>query len=343
MTSLDPLAGPPRAVHAALADWVRASQPPPLVVRTSGSTGRPKDVVLSRPAMLASARATLARIGGPGQWLLALPAHYVAGAQVLLRSVVGGTDPVVADEHATFAAAADAMADGVRRYVSLVPTQLVRLLADPESRSALTAFDDVLLGGAAATPTLLTDSRAAGVRVVTTYGMSETCGGCVYDGVPLDGVGVRLDSTGRIHLLGPVLFDGYRDRPELTAETLVDGQLRTPDLGRLDDDGRLEVLGRADDVVVSGGVNVPLPAVEQRLREHPAVGEVAVVGADDQEWGSRVVAFLAVREKVGLEALRDFVSATLPRAWAPRQLVVVPTLPMLDSGKVDRATLRAML
>jgi len=325
-------------VHAALRDWLNESKAPPLVVRTSGSTGAAKDVVLSREAMLSSAHAALDRLGGGGHWLLALPAHYVAGLQVLLRSLVAGTEPVVLDEHPDFDRAVDALAGADRRYVSLVPTQLRRLL---DGRAeALGTFDAVLLGGAAAPPAMLERAANAGVRVVTTYGMSETCGGCVYDGRPLDGVDVTADTEGRIHLRGPVLFDGYDGRPDLTAQTLVDGALRTQDVGGFDADGRLVVTGRVDDVVVSGGVNVGLATVERRVREHHLVRDAAVVGVDDPEWGSRVSAFAVADPALTLDALRDFVGAELPRSWAPRDLTVLRELPLLDSGKVDRQALR---
>jgi O-succinylbenzoic acid--CoA ligase len=338
VASLHPVAGPPRAVHTALRDWLDATSPEPLVVRTSGSTGAPKDVLLSRDALLASARASLDRLGGPGQWLLALPSHYVAGLQVLLRSLVAGIEPVVLDEHADLDQALSALTAD-RRYVSLVPTQLRRLLDG--HADALASFDAVLLGGAAADPGLLERARGAGVVVVTTYGMSETCGGCVYDGWPLDGVEVTLDDDGRILVGGPVLFDGYADQPELTAQTLVGGVLRTPDLGTFGADGRLLVTGRVDDVVVSGGVNIGLAAVERRVREHPRVKDAAVVAVDDPEWGSRVVAFAVTREEVTVEVLRDFVAERLPRTWAPRELSVVPALPLLANGKVDRQALRS--
>jgi o-succinylbenzoate---CoA ligase len=325
-------------VHAALRDWLDLPEAPPLAVRTSGSTGAAKDVVLSREAMLASAHAALERLGGGGRWLLALPAHYVAGLQVLLRSLVAGTEPVVPEEHADFEQAVHALGDADRRYVSLVPTQLQRLLDG--HAEAMRAFDAVLLGGAAASPALLERAADAGVRLVTTYGMSETCGGCVYDGRPLAGVDVSADAEGRIHIRGPVLFDGYDGRPDLTAQTLVDGALRTQDVGEFDADGRLVVTGRVDDVVVSGGVNVGLAAVERRVREHHLVRDAAVVGVDDAEWGSRVTAFAVADPVLTLDALRDFVAAELPRTWAPRDLTVLRELPLLDNGKVDRQALR---
>ena len=267
-------------VLALLHEWEAAEDPGPLVVQTSGSTGSPKRVLLSRAAMRASADATHARLGGPGQWLLNLPPSYVAGLQVLFRSVRAGTRPVVQD--GSFEDAAAAMT-GERRYVSLVPTQLVRLL----EVDALRGFDSVLVGGARLDAPVRDRAERAGASVVATYGMSETCGGCVYDGRPLDGVEVRVGADGRIRIAGRVLFDGYDGRPDLTAGALEDGWFVTQDLGRLDQDGLLQVVGRVDDVVLSGGVNVPPAAVASRLREHPSVREAEVVGIPDPEWGRR--------------------------------------------------------
>ncbi len=284
-----PLSGTPAQVWAALREWW-ADPVAPVVVRTSGSTGAPKDVVLSAAALTASARATLARLGGPGQWLLALPATNVAGLQVLVRSLLAGTEPVLAGDDLAGAARDAGLGTGRERaYTALVPTQLHRLDRAGDM-AALARFDAVLLGGAPAPPALLERARGAGVRVVTTYGTSETCGGCVYDGVALDGVAVRVDGDGAVQVAGPVLFDGYAGDPEATAAVLRDGWFRTGDLGRLDHDGRLEVLGRAEDVVHSGGVSVHLAAVERVVRSHPGVVDAAVTALDDDEWGSRVVA-----------------------------------------------------
>ncbi len=329
--SLWPVSGAAAEILDLLRTWDAAPDPRPLVIETSGSTGTPKRVVLSRAAMRASAGATLRRLGGPGQWLLNLPASYVAGVQVLFRSVLAGTEPVVQD--GAFAAAAAAMT-GARRYVSLVPTQLGRMLATEADATALRGFDTVLVGGARIDPALREAAAAAGVTVVATYGMSETCGGCVYDGVPLDGVRVRVGSDGRVRIAGPVLFDGYDGRPAETAQVLRDGWFLTQDLGRLDDDGRLSVLGRVDDMVISGGVNVPTPAVAARLREHPAVRAVEVVGVPDPDWGQRVAA--VVVGDLGLEEAREWVAAAHPRSWAPRDVVPVAELPLLANGKVDR-------
>ena len=323
-------------MFASLSEWNEANSPGPLVVATSGSTGEPKRVLLSRTALRASATATADRLGGHGQWLLNLPPTYVAGLQVLFRSVLAGTVPVV--QHEDSLAAVAATMSGERRYVSLVPTQLKRLLDDGRSAEALRTFTTVLVGGASVPASLRDRAAAAGVQVVATYGMSETCGGCVYDGVPLDGVGVVTGSSGRIRIAGPVLFDGYDGRPDLTDQVLRDGWFVTQDIGCLDDDGRLEVLGRIDDVVLSGGVNVPGPAVADRLRAHVAVTAAEVVGVDDEEWGQRVVAFVV--GDLSLEAARDWVAAVHPRAWAPREVLAVQEIPLLPNGKVDRVRLR---
>jgi O-succinylbenzoic acid--CoA ligase len=314
--------------------WLAADAADPVAVATSGSSGTPKLVALSRDAVLASADASAARIGGSGPWLLALPSSYVAGLNVVVRSLVAGHPPVVLGDRLPSQAP---VAGG---FVSVVPTQLHRWLSSPEDAAALASFDTVLVGGGPVDTGLRERARAAGVRLVATYGMAETCGGCVYDGLPLDGVGVALAADGRIRLGGPMLFEGYVGDPAATAEVLVDGWFVTSDAGRLDEDGRLQVLGRVDDMVVSGGLNVPAAAVAARLREHPGVAAAEVVGLPDAEWGNRVVA--VVEGRLSLEAARDWVGVTCPRAWAPREVVVVPHLPMLPNGKVDRLAVRAL-
>ena len=229
------------------------------MIATSGSTGQPKRVVLSRDAMRASALATQERLGGPGQWVLNLPPSYVAGVQVLYRSVVAG--------HRAGRTTIEERERAARSYVSLVPTQLVRAL-DRATSEPLARFDAVLIGGGPLDPLVRQQAEERGIRIVQTYGMSETCGGCVYDGRPLDGVEVRIDD-GEVQLRGPVLFDGYEDDPERTAAVMKDGWFRTNDLGRLDDDGRLWVTGRVDDVIISGGVKIPAQALAARLRGAP--------------------------------------------------------------------------
>jgi o-succinylbenzoate---CoA ligase len=342
---LRPLAGSPAEIEGLVGDWLSADAAEPLWVRTSGSSGEPKDVMLSASALRASATATIRRLGGPGQWTLALPAHYVAGLQVIVRSLLAGTSPVVLADFDGLAEATDVLT-GARRYLAIVPTQLHRWLADEAAVEALRGYDAVLVGGAAAGERDLAAARAAGIAIVTTYGMSETCGGCVYDGTALDGVAVALGAGGRLRIAGPVLFDGYAGRPDLTAAVLRDGWLTTPDVGEIEDDGLLTVFGRADDVVVSGGVNVPIAAVEAVVRSLPGVAACAVVGLPDPEWGEVVCAVVEVSgggAGVTLDGLRDAVSARHPREWAPRRLVLADALPMLESGKVDRGAVLSSL
>ncbi|THJ10635.1 AMP-dependent synthetase [Nocardioides sp.] len=306
---------------------------PGLVVETSGSTGAPKRVLLRRSALLASARASAARLGASGPWVLALPPSYVAGVQVLLRSLLADHRPVVLDR--------DGWPDDDGWFVSLVPTQLTRMLESHDDVEALRRAHTVLLGGGPIGPALRARAADLGVSVVATYGSAETAGGCVYDGLPLDGVAVALGEGGRIRIAGPTLFTEYVDQPAMTAEVLVDGWFHTSDAGRFDEDGRLVVVGRVDDVIVSGGLNVPGPAVAARLREHPAVAAAEVLGVPDPEWGHRVVAFVVGR--VPLDELRDWVGQEQPRAWAPRQVVMLDEIPLLPNGKADRQALLAVV
>jgi len=318
------LTGDAAADVAAVGDWLDAADPPPLLIETSGSTGTPKRVLLSRPAVLASAEASAARLGATGRWALRLPSSYVAGVQVVVRSLLAGHAPVLHEW-------------GRASFTSLVPTQLQRALADDADAARLAAMHTVLLGGGPIDPALRRRAEEAGITVVATYGASETAGGCVYDGRPLDGVRVDLEDDGRIRLGGPTLFDAYDGDPALTGATLVDGWYRTDDVGSLDD-GRLTVLGRIDDVVVSGGVKVPAAAVRRRLLEHPEVTQAEVLGLPDDEWGQRVVAFVV--GQVSLLDARHWVAAVHPRTWAPRQVVRLDAIPLLANGKVDRDALR---
>ncbi|WP_432541667.1 o-succinylbenzoate--CoA ligase [Kineococcus sp. SYSU DK002] len=321
--------------------------PTAVVVATSGSTGTPKGALLPAGALRASAAATAARLApGPGsqQWVLALPAHHVAGLQVLLRSVRAGTEPVVLPAGPSTAAAfvaATAAATGEHLLTSLVPTQLVRLLdAGDEAVAALTRYAAVLVGSAATPAPLLARARAAGVAVVTTYGSSETCGGCVYDGVPLDGVEPSLED-GRLVLAGPVVARGYRGLPGHPA--FGGGRFRTDDTAELRG-GRVHVLGRVDDLITTGGVKVAPAVVEDALAGMPGVAEVVVVGVEDPEWGQRVVACVVPEHPGGpvptLAAVRDRVGRAVARYAAPRQLLVLPALPLRGPGKPDRARLR---
>lgn len=331
-----------------------------VVVTTSGSTGIPKSVVLSRDALISGALATADRIG-EGAWLLALPASYVAGLQVLVRSIVAGREPAIlsgAFTPQTFTAAALTMAssDGGERvpsYTSLVPAQLSKLLDaaedDRKVLSALRSFETILVGGQALPPAMLERAQQAGVRLTRTYGSTETSGGCVYDGVPLRGVRVRI-REGEVQVSGPVLADGYLGRPELTEKVFPrdpDGTrwYRTGDAG-LFEDGVLRVRGRLDNVIVSGGINISLDRVERVVRSIPGLDSAVVVGVPDERWGeaSVIVASkgeaLRRSEAVQLEEARAAVQAEIGPHARPSRLILVDELAMLPSGKPDREAIR---
>lgn len=413
-----------------------------MVLRTSGSTtGAGKLVGVSMDALVASARATHKRLGGPGIWVLALPAYHAAGVQVLVRAAVAGTHVFNAYKEGGFdpqhlaqvinaacAAAGDAVpscgddaasscgadaassraggageaalaADDSGRacpvYTSLVPTQLRRALDDEQLRGALARLDAVLIGGAAADAQLLEQAKAAGIKVVTTYGMSETCGGCVYDGQPLPGVSMDVDqATGAIWLSGPMLATGYLGDEERTrrcfvsrpqaqvaegtsdaggtasaaesAEAGVGGPgagsgadageparrwFITSDRGQIVD-GRLQVLGRLDDVIISGGIKVEPGPIEALLALNPLVSECAVVGLPDLQWGQVVTAVVVPASMPGLgrvdegaivSQIRVYLEQKLSGAQCPKQVLLADALPYKGIGKVDRRALAQSL
>jgi o-succinylbenzoate---CoA ligase len=303
------------------------------------------------------------------QWLLTLPAEHIAGLQVLLRSVAAGSVPTVLDTSVPFTAErfldAAGRISGGPRYASLVPTQLHRILLNAEATAALAEFDAVLVGGDAAPADLIERAEAAGIRTVVSYGMTETCGGCVYDGRPLEGVEIALQTgdvadnaengmgpeqrldvpgAGRIDLSGPVIARGYRNRPRDRAFALgTHRTFRTSDHGVLRN-GALIVLGRLDDVLISGGIKVDPAAVESALSGAPGVAEVVVVGIPHAEWGSALTA-VVTREGDAvpdLDTLRTLAATALGPAAAPRHLLVVPDFPTIGPGKPDRAAIREL-
>ena len=385
-----------------------------LVVGTSGSTGSPKQTALSVRALRASARATERFFADyssadsakqrrvvsedPAQWLLALPAHYVAGAQVLARSVLAGTTPVVAASVTdgvsftpeVFLNAAERLSCA-RRFVSLVPTQVHKLLEAAEASPALGSeiydalgqFTGILLGGAPASASLLATARELGLNVVTTYGSAETAGGCVYSGVALPGVRLRVvpedagladspvvagaEVAGRIWLGGEHLASGYLgDSARTASHFFVDADgcrwYRTDDYGSFvppapntpEDGGApaLSVLGRSDDVIITGGVKVSSHAVAAVLESHPAVREAAVAGVPDARWGAAVIAAVTLRnlpEHYGADAaetarqLQQLCGARLGAAGVPKVVRIVPDFPAASTGKPDRLAIYSML
>ncbi len=307
-----------------------------LVVQTSGSSGVPKRVALTADALLASAAASASTLGGTGQWLLALPTHYIAGVNVLVRSIAAGIEPTVVRAGAfgpeEFVRAALALT-GDLRFTSLVPAQLVTLLESDAATSALRSFDRVLIGGQSMPLDLRDRAETAGVRVTTTYGSSETAGGCVYDGGPFATTRVRV-VDGAIELGGPMLAEGYLDEA-LTEQRFhtADGSrwFRTGDAGVLDA-GRLRVTGRLDRVIISGGVKVSLDALERVIRSLPELADAVAVAVRDERWGEVPVVVSA--RGVPLDELRDLVGATLGREARPARLIVAD-VPRLPSGKPD--------
>jgi O-succinylbenzoic acid--CoA ligase len=329
-----------------------------VVIGTSGSTGSPKRAMLTAPALRASARATHATLGGPGQWLLAIPAHHIAGLQVLVRSLDAGTPPPRDGPHRRLPPR------GVRRSHRTVgpgrppvhqpraPTQVIRLLDHPGGADALRTFDAVLVGGAAMPPRLRARAERARVHLVATYGMSETAGGCVYDGRALPRTEVELDEEARILLGGPTIAHGYLGLPALTRETFGTDEdgirwFRTDDVGHVDDDGTLHVDGRVDDLIITGGLKVAPRLVEEAILEHvPGIREVVVVGSPDHEWGACVSALVVLSpdavHDVTAADLRAHLRGILPDHALPRRALTSPAIPTRGPGKPDRRAVEAM-
>ncbi len=343
-TADDPVRAVAEMVQGGPFLWLCAGQRPTIhsdgvgaVVETSGSTGTGKRVVLSRAALLAAAAASRAALGTDLTWHLVLPPQYVAGLMVLVRSLVGGREPVLSAHDLT-----DLRPSGEGDAVSIVATQLHRALKDPDLTRRLARFDAVLVGGSALSPELRERAQGAGIAVRETYGMSETCGGVVWDGLVLPGTSATLQEderaprgSGRIVLGGPTLCDGYLDDSGDILPATSDGVLVTNDWGRWSD-GRLVVGGRIDDVIITGGVNVDLAVVRHAV--HAADPLAAVLAVPDAEWGSRIVIFAT---SGSLAAWRTRLSATLSREALPRQLVIVDDVPRTSGGKPDRAALLA--
>lgn len=298
-----------------------------VAVLTSGSTGTPKVVGLAAPSLVTSAVSSLVRLGADrgASWSLLLPVHHIAGIQILLRAAVNA-GPV------------RGLDDGVD-FTAIVPTQLQRALhGDQRLLEHLQHAKAVLVGGASLAAPLQADARERGITVVTTYGMSETAGGCIYDSEPLDGVEVRIMTDGRIAIQAPMLALGYLNDSAASAACFVDGWFHTSDLGSWSG-GRLQVAGRADAVINSGGEKISLIAVETALREHPLIVDVIAAGAPDHTWGERLVVGVVASGRVSLEQLRQFVTERIDRVHAPRAVAFIKQVPTTALGKPDRPAL----
>jgi o-succinylbenzoate---CoA ligase len=305
-----------------------------LVVTTSGTSGAPKGVELSHRALRWSAEAVNRRLGATGddRWLVCLPVAHIAGIGILVRSLVGGTVPIVHDGFDVEAIAAEQQTT----LISLVPTTLKRLL---DAGVDLSSYRAVLVGGGPIPARLMKRAHDAGVPAIRTYGMTETCGGCNYGGFPLQGAEMRVDQE-QILIRGPMLMERYRLQPDLTKEALSGGWFHTSDLGRIDPSGRLEVLGRLDDVIVTGGEKVSASEVESLLKQHDRVADAAVVGLDDAEWGQAVAAVIVAKGSPPTpDELRAWVRTQASAAMAPKRLIFVEDLPRSDAGKLQRSAL----
>jgi O-succinylbenzoic acid--CoA ligase len=306
-----------------------------LVVSTSGSTGRPRNVALSADALHASARATHEFLGANDgdRWSLRLPLTHIAGAMVLVRSLELGSVPITE------------RAPGGAYFDAIVPTQLHRATTrDLELCISLQSARAVLVGGAAISEELLAESKKLGINVVTTYGMSETAGGCVYNNQALRGVKIRLHTDSRIEISGPMLASGYLGNDGQLSQTdaFQDGWFTTSDLGEIAPNNQLHVLGRSDDVVVTGGMKVALLKVESIIRTIPGVTDVLCAVAPDDEWGQRIVAGIVGDSAIGLVELRDYVGQRIGRFAAPRAIVRLKEIPVRGIGKPDRGALSTM-
>jgi len=302
-----------------------------LIIESSGSTGRPKRIELSLAALMASAEASASRLGGHGQWLLALPANYVAGANVLFRSVVADTQPVIMNSRVPFSAEGFKNSSNLMqhpiRYTSLVPTQLDRLAAataDPAVLAALRSFQAILVGGQLPNTSSIEHLKSLGVNVVESYGMAETSGGCVYDGVPLEGVEVEI-VAGKVVVSGPVLANG------------LGHVYATEDLAEIVD-GKLKVIGRADRVIISGGKKVSLDDIEQRVLELDSVSQALAVSVASK-WGQSAALLVVGPKPLELAELNAVLEGPA-KAIAFRQL---DELPRLESGKPDYQAAKRLL
>ncbi|MEX3504160.1 o-succinylbenzoate--CoA ligase [Corynebacterium sp. LK2510] len=311
-----------------------------LVVSTSGSTGIPKGAELTAANLISSADATHQQLGGAGQWMMAMSAAYIAGIQVLVRSMVAGVEPEFVDlthgfDVAEFVAKTHRLAaSGERCYTSMSPLQLTKAISTLDGIEALRAYTAILVGGAAPSPRLLDSAAKLRINVVTSYGCSETASGCVYDGRPVPGAKIEIRG-GRIHIGGPMIARGYRNAPdhEAFADT---GWFATSDAGALDGD-TLDIRGRLDNVIISGGLKLHPEVLESTILGVEGVDAATVVGVPDERFGERICAAYT-----GPASITDILSALddLPRWQVPKEIKPLASLPLLGPGKVNRPAVR---
>jgi len=253
---------------------------------------------------------------------------------VLVRAGQAGSRAVIHDHFDV----ESVRAESGPTLISLVPTALAKLF---KAEVDLSHYSAVLLGGGPIPGDLMDESKRRGVRVVTSYGMTETAGGCVYDGMPLDGVEIELVRE-QILIRGPVLFSRYRLDRDLTARCLIKSWFHTADRGEFDETGRLRVLGRIDEMIITGGEKVSPTQVEQILESHPSISQAAVTALPSKTWGQKVAAAIVLTnpsESISLEEIRDFVESAATRSLAPKQIILVDEIPRTHNGKIQRSAL----
>lgn len=301
-----------------------------LIVESSGSTGEPKRISLSVQALLHSAKYGQERLGPAGQWLLALPINFIAGSQVLLKSLLADTQPVIMNTSLPFTvegfSRAASMMTSDHRYVSLVPAQLTRLVegaaTDPLLLRQLRSFRAMLVGGQSSPAELLDKAKDLGLKVVVSYGMTETCGGCIYDGIPLEGVRLKITPDGRLQVSGRTLAEDVGD------------WLTTNDLAELTPEGKLLILGRADRVIISGGLKLGLDRVEFLGSQVKGVEDISAAALENSEWGERVgIAYVGSPEVA--DDIANRLAELLGPIGKPIRVIRVDRLPLLATGKKD--------
>ena len=298
-----------------------------LLVATSGSTGTPKEIGITSAALLASARASNKFLKATkGQtWSLLLPLTHIAGINVLVRSIELESEPIDLRNHVGTYPDAD--------FTAIVPTQLFNALnGDADLLSHLKVTKAVLVGGAALSEELRSQGIASGINIITTYGMTETCGGCIYNGEALDGVNFELTENQRVKISGPVLADVENEN----------GWFLTQDIGVILD-GKLKVIGRADDVIISGGENISLSAIESELNKKFPQLLVAAFATSDSKWGQALhVAVQTQDENLKPQISQALVSAIGNHA-KPKSVILLDKLPQIGVGKVDRTSLAKLV
>ena len=296
-----------------------------LLIETGGSTGAGKVVALSAQAMVISSQLSNSALGVTpnDRWSLTLPLHHIAGINQLLRSIDNGSEPVY----------------NGGEFISIVPTQLYRAIRMRDAFfTELQRAKKVLIGGAATPTQLLETGKALGIPLVTSYGMTEMCGGVVYDGVPLPKVEVRINADNRIALKGPMRAEGYFNDEAGTQSAFVDGWFISSDHGEINQMQKLEVHGRADDIIISGGEKLSPRAVADLIQSHFPKTEVYVIGIPDHEWGQSLRLVMVSSDEianVALTQIRDIVGRELGKVAAPRSLLLLPETPLKSNGKVD--------